>query len=244
MLADSLTHKFDIHLERVLYSTYDSLMNFGFKTLSGQFYQTRKVVDRPQHEVVEPNLLMQTNLYLTHYEIKNLRIIYGLSDLLSDLGGVMNVILAVFGVVFRPMSKHMYYTNAIKRLFLARTRDPNLLLDQKLDEDGKEQSNQETKITKYLNEKNFPCDYDDVMRRELQKHRLIRLSLRDHILLFIHNNLGAVICQKVCLWKKKDKLQKLYSQGQKRIEKDLNLVKLVRNLKRIQILMKNSLMTK
>ena len=63
----------------------------------------------------------------------------------------MSVLLAVFGVIFHPMSKHMYYINAIKRLFLARTRDTTLLLSGKVDKNGKERSKMEMKITKYLN---------------------------------------------------------------------------------------------
>lgn len=37
---------------------------------------------------------------------------------------------------------------------------------------------------------------------------------------------------------------KLYNQGKLRIEKDLNIIKLVRNIKRLKILMKCSLLTK
>ena len=63
----------------------------------------------------------------------------------------------------------------------------------------------------------------------------------DNLLLFLHNN---IVCVRLCPWKKSVKLRKLYSEGRSRILKDLNLVKLVRNLKRMKNLMKNSLMTK
>jgi len=52
---------------------------------------------------------------------------------MSDLGGIMNVMIVVFGIIFKPMSEHMYYTNAIKSLFLARTRDEELLQNPKRD---------------------------------------------------------------------------------------------------------------
>ena len=63
----------------------------------------------------------------------------------------------------------------------------------------------------------------------------------DNLLLFLHNN---IICVRLCPWKKSVKLRKLYNEGRSKILKDLNLVKLVRNLKRMKNLMKNSLMTK
>ena len=102
---------------------------------------------------------------MTQYERKNLRIIYGLNNLLADLGGVMNVIVAIFGVVFNPMSKHMFYINVIKKLFLARTRDSKLLKsqrdekgckDEKVDTGCHDRSKRESKITKFLDEHNYP----------------------------------------------------------------------------------------
>ena len=36
---------------------------------------------------------------------------------------------------------------------------------------------------------------------------------------------------------------KLFNEGKLRIEKDLNIIKLVRNIKRLKILMKSSLLT-
>ena len=90
---------------------------------------------------------------------------------------------------------------------------------------------------------------DDYTRKEIKKRQLIRLNNRDKIMLFLHHNLPIIFklskfnsCK--CLnWHKKNKMVRMYNDGIYKIEKDLNLVRLVKMLKRINILMKNSLMT-
>ena len=132
--------------------------------------------------------------------------IYGLNDLLGDLGGVMNVLLAVFGIIFYPMSKHLYYVNSIKKLFLARTRELEIFQKR----EGKQIGQSDSKILKYLNEENYPCQYDEAILKELRMHRLIKLSVKDNLLLFLNNNL---FCFRYCPWRKRVKLQKLYNEG-------------------------------
>lgn len=97
-------------------------------------------------------------------------------------------------------------------------------------------------MTYYLDKSKFPKHLDPKNRKEIEKHRLIRMATTDKVFLFLHYNLPllAFCC---CKWKNKDKLYHMYQDGKYRIEKDLNLVRLVKTLKRIHILMKNSLMT-
>ena len=104
---------------------------------TGEFYQVQDMKEkhRPMKGKANhsraSNLLLKTDYFLAPQEWKHLRRIYGVTNLLSDLGGVMNVMLTVFGVLFKPLSKHQYFTNAIKRLFLARTKDDTIFLDPK-----------------------------------------------------------------------------------------------------------------
>ena len=116
----------NLELEKVSYSTYDSSLQLGLKTFTGWFYHVKKITDRHLSKKIDENLLLETNIFLSPSIMNNLRIVYGMTNLLSDLGGVMSIMISVCGIVFRPFSKFMYYTNAIKRLFLARTRDKHL----------------------------------------------------------------------------------------------------------------------
>jgi len=42
---------------------------------------------------------------------------------MGDLGGVIEVLLIVFNIMFLPMAEHSFNLKAIKKLFLARTKD-------------------------------------------------------------------------------------------------------------------------
>ena len=90
---------------------------------------------------------------------------------------------------------------------------------------------------------------DDYTKKEIKKHHLIRLANRDKIMLFLNHNLPTLFkfsqfnCCKCLRWENKNKMMRMYKDGIQKIEKDLNLVRLVKMLKRINILMKNSLMT-
>jgi len=64
------------------------------------------------------------------------------------------------------------------------------------------------------------------------KHQKISYSLRTSIKLFLENLM-------FCFCKKKTKLQKLYVIGQEKLETELNVVKIIRNMKNLRILMKS-----
>lgn len=68
-------------------------------------------------------------MYLLPSELQNIRTVYDLNNLLSNLGGVVGVLMNVFGVVFYPMAQFLYYINSAKRLFMARTRDPKIFAE-------------------------------------------------------------------------------------------------------------------
>ena len=59
------------------------------------------------------------------------RKVYALFDILGDLGGVIEVIMIVFGFIFFPISEHSYIIRASKKLFYARTQDENLFRKRK-----------------------------------------------------------------------------------------------------------------
>ena len=44
----------------------------------------------------------------------------------SDLGGIAVILYLFVGLFMFPLSEHLYYLDAIEKLFLARTRDTTL----------------------------------------------------------------------------------------------------------------------
>ena len=76
----------------------------GLQTFNGYFYNVKKVDDRHEVRNADDALLFETKVYLSPSVVNNLRIVYGITNLLSDLGGVMNIMISMFGIIFRPVS--------------------------------------------------------------------------------------------------------------------------------------------
>lgn len=52
---------------------------------------------------------------------------YGILDLISDIAGVAELLGFIFGLMLFPLSKLSFELSAIKRLYVARTVDDELL---------------------------------------------------------------------------------------------------------------------
>ena len=92
--------------------------------------------------------------------------------MLGDLGGVTRVLLSFFGIIFYPISRFLFIINSAQSLYLARTKDDNLLR-KSLKPDS---SKLEKKIMSYTDGSKIPCKYNDKMMNELQKHRMILIT--------------------------------------------------------------------
>ena len=71
-------------------------------------------------------------------------------------------------------------------------------------------------------------------------YHIIKIRLIDSIKLFLLNYFSIKICK--CIYNKK--IQRLYNKGTKKIDKELDIVKVLTTLRNIKILMKNSIMSK
>lgn len=86
-----------------------------------------KIVPRPGMLIEKSNpLLFKTRLYLDPNEIQVIRNVYDVNTLLSDLGGVVRVLMTIFGVLLYPLSQNQFYFEAARRIYLARTKDEKL----------------------------------------------------------------------------------------------------------------------
>lgn len=77
--------------------------------------------------------------------------------------------------------------------------------------------------------------------QEIEKHHIIRLSICNNIKLYVANILNRLCCS--CCWKKKEKFQRLYEMGQEKVDGQLDMMKLIQNLAKLKIVLKNSLMS-
>lgn len=145
--------------------------------------------------------MAQTIITLSRELAAQERQVYMFLDLLGDLGGLTEIFMVTFGFFIIPIAEHSYSTQAVKRLFLAKTDDENLFLKPDLQKEGGVRPN------KYLGATPYGKDH--------LSHRHIRISFLDDCLLFLANllrgsfescgcDLSTIFC---CCWSKKDKLQ-------------------------------------
>lgn len=159
---------------------------------------------------------------LSQIQELNFRKLYDINQLLSDIGGVGRVLIFTFGIALFPISEFAYIRNISKHIYLASTVDDKLF---------KECKNKNLKILKWTNEDRIPKYYNHKMKKEVRKHRVARLYSKDEILLFLNYILEPVLPSScLCKSKKRDKLLTLYKESKKKLEKDLNIIKLVHSV--------------
>lgn len=78
----------------------------------------------------------------------------------------------------------------------------------------------------------------------MQKHKKIVLSVKDFLKLYFARALGRFMPQFLFGGKKRQKLMKLYDLAEERLEKEMNMVKIIKSLRTIKILMKSSFLSK
>lgn len=72
-------------------------------------------------------------IFITFDQIftKHKRTQYNLIDILGDVGGVLELLIFIFGVVMYPWSEFSFLTKALQRLYLARTKKESLFIKKK-----------------------------------------------------------------------------------------------------------------
>ena len=66
------------------------------------------------------------------------REVYNWWDLLSDIGGIYELVVAFCGFILYTISKHSFLTSAIKNMFFVNTKDPELIKYEIQNEDSEE----------------------------------------------------------------------------------------------------------
>ena len=107
--------------------TYDQLVQLGWPNHQSEFFQVSSVIDRPElRKMHDYNNYFCSVMMLEAESIRHIRYIYGLLDILGDLGGVTEVIMLLFGFFLFPISEHSFILQALRRLYKARTKDDTI----------------------------------------------------------------------------------------------------------------------
>lgn len=106
-----------------------------------------------------PNHLYSNMFYLDETGISHKREVYNFIEALSDIGGIIEIMLILFGLIFLPISRHSFYLHAARFMFFARSRDSTLFIK------GSKQDEQRENLAKYINRQETQSKLDNRKKR-------------------------------------------------------------------------------
>ena len=146
-------------------------------------------------------------------------------DFIGDLGGVSDLIIMIFGFFLYPYSNFSFTLELQKHLYKGRTNDLHMFRKES-------QIRGKDKLDQNLSTK---------LQFEISKHYTLHLKIMDKVKLYLSQYFGFLCC-KPC-WMRRDKFTKMYEEGASKMEKELNIFKLLKSIRRMKILVKNQMMT-
>lgn len=118
-------------LRRHTITTEDDLLQLGQISRSETFYQINSLFKRNKVLGVKPGEIYNSDTFLQAETISHSRRIYGILDLLGDLGGVTEVLALCFGFMLFPLSEFFFVLDATKQIFMAKTKNDKMFLKTK-----------------------------------------------------------------------------------------------------------------
>lgn len=92
--------------------TQDSWFSLGWKSFIDEFYTIGENFNFKQSDKVDKGVLYEQYMWMFPESQTYKRQVYGILDLLGDLGGVTEVIMICFGIFLYPISEHSYIMKA------------------------------------------------------------------------------------------------------------------------------------
>lgn len=170
-------------------------------------------------------------LSLTNVGDKFERKSYGWLDLLGDLGGVAELMMICLGIFVHPISQHSFLMQGIGKLYKAKTHRGKMF--------AKKPKHVQRSHLKYKGE---IVKESKMVHQEISSHRHIKVRLTDSIKLFVASIIPCKGWNKI--WQDYQSFKRLLVRGKDRMKEEMDVVKLIRNIRHMKILLKHSLMTK
>ena len=114
----------NIRLHRI--EALDNLLFVDIPTYEGTFFQISSMLKRPYNKNKFPGELFRCSLFLQKESILHKREIFNFLDLIGDLGGVIEVMVLIFGFIFFPISQQSFIHKLTKLMFKARTSNSDI----------------------------------------------------------------------------------------------------------------------
>lgn len=119
-LRSGVTKLIDMHLRENEYEAHDSFFYFGVErpNIEGKFFS----LDRVIQETLTPNVnthnsLLMVEFSLSAIKVKYVRIVYTFWELLEDIGGICEVLVAMLGIFLYTYNEVSFTTLAISKFY-------------------------------------------------------------------------------------------------------------------------------
>jgi hypothetical protein len=153
------------------------------------------------------------------------------------MGGVLEVVVTLFAIMVAPFAEFSFIMKAMQQLFLARTKTDSLFVKKSW-----KKKNNKSKFKSI--KKPVPDEFKDTqIEAEAKMHYPINLEGNLKVKLFCTNMCCLNRCLSFSSKSKMGKILYLYKEGSERIENDLSIERIIKNLRDIKIVIKNTLMT-
>jgi hypothetical protein len=110
----------ELHINKNKYETHDSWFYTGVEKpdLENEFYNLHRILN----EEVSPNVNNQNSLFTMYFSLSSVeynyeRIVYTFLDVVADLGGVLDLILALLCLFMDPYTELSFNTFALETFY-------------------------------------------------------------------------------------------------------------------------------
>ena len=165
---------------------------------------------------------------------------YRLGDFMSDVGGVLELFVFLFGIFLYPLSSNSFLLRALKKMYRARTQERLLLRfyhDTEKVNPATGAPRKEVRFDFDAEDENKIMDVKELKQSELGKTKPIVLSTVKKFNLYMISLCNP--CKSPQKVKKGDKnanLIKLYEKGQEKLLQDFDVVKLMKNMHHLNMM--------
>lgn len=233
---DDIVPLTQIFIKHVKYHTKDGYFGEEAHNHDDDFLHVEDVLYSPvvRHEY-NKDVLMENRMYLAPIEKHISRSTYNMNDLISQLGGTLNVIKLVLSITILPLQGHLFILTMIKRLYFARTLNP-LVFGKP---DRKKVGPFKNCKLRYVDNSKIP---PDLKKNGFEDYTIdnyfIHLSTLEKFLILPHIYIPGL--NRISCWKKRYEMTRLYERGKRKLEQDMNIFRVINRLNYIMMLTKQT----
>ena len=128
MLRHDQFHYMEVWLRQNDWATYDNIF-FAYETLAGSFFDIGKILSS---KLILNEGPFKGVHYMQKFSIYGKRVVherevYTLLDMLSEWGGIKDIIVSICGIVIFPWSEYCFNYAALRTLFMIKTPKNTIL---------------------------------------------------------------------------------------------------------------------